>query len=173
MRVPALIALPLLLAACEGQSRTTATTETTVDGQTVAAVEATGPWCRPTPNGRNITACYVTLTSPVGDRVVSVISPRAAQSQLHSVSTEGGVMSMTEMADGLELPAGQAVALAPGGDHIMLLGVTVPLAEGDLVPVAITFASGSQIAMEFPVTASAPGGTPAPASVEATDSAAQ
>lgn len=171
MRHLALLALPLVLAACEG--RTTASTETTVDGRTVAAVEATGPWCRPTPNGMDMTACYVTLTSPVGDRAIAVISPRAAQSVIHAVSTEGGVMSMNAMEDGLELPAGQAVALAPGGDHIMLTGVTVPLAEGDLVPVAITFASGSQIAMEFPVTASAPGGTPAPASVEATDSAAQ
>ena len=169
----ALLALPFLLAACNGETGVTASSETTVDGQTVAAVEATGPWCRPTPNGRNVTACYITLTSTTGDRVVSVISPRAAQSQLHAVSTEGGVMSMTEMADGLELPAGQPVALAPGGDHIMLMGVTVPLAEGDLVPMAITFASGSQIALEVPVRAEAPGGAPAPAPGQASDSAAQ
>ena len=173
MRRFASLAFPLLLAACNGEGRTTASTETTVDGQTVAAVEAAGPWCRPTPNGRNVTACYITLTSTTGDRVVSVISPRAAQSQLHAVSTEGGVMSMTEMADCLELPAGQPVALAPGGDHIMLMGVTVPLVEGDLVPMAITFASGSQIALEVPVRAEAPGGAPAPAPGQASDSAAQ
>lgn len=167
------LALPLILAACQGESRTTASTETTVDGQTVAAVEATGPWCRPTPNGRNLTACYITLTSSTGDRLISVISPRAAQSQIHAVSTEGGVMSMSEMPNGLELPAGQPVALAPGGDHIMLLGVTVPLVEGDLVPMALTFASGSQIALEVPVAASAPGGAPAPAPGQVADSAAQ
>ena len=161
MRRLALIALPLALAACQGESRTSASTETTVDGQTVAEVEATGPWCRPTPNGMDMTACYITLTSSTGDRLVSVISPRAAQAQVHAVSTEGGVMSMTEMADGLNLPAGQAVALAPGGDHIMLTGVTVPLAEGDLVPLALTFESGSQIALEVPVRADAPAGEPA------------
>lgn len=173
MRHTALLALPLLFTACQGEGRTTASSETTVDGQTVAAVEATGPWCRPTPNGRDMTACYITLTSSTGDRVTSVISPRAAQSQLHAVSTEGGVMSMSEMPDGLELPAGQPVALAPGGDHIMLLGVTVTLVEGDLVPMAITFQSGSQIALEVPVLTEAPGGQPAPAPGQATDSAAQ
>lgn len=173
MRRLALLALPLLLAACQDDPRTTASTNTTVDGQTVAAVEATGPWCRPTPNGRNVTACYITLTSSTGDRVTSVISPRAAQSQLHAVSTEGGVMSMSEMPDGLELPAGQPVALAPGGDHIMLTGVTVPLVEGDLVPMAITFASGSQIALEVPVRAEAPGGQPAPAPGQVADSEAE
>ena len=161
MRRLALIALPLLLAACQAEHRTTASSETTIAGQTVAEVEATDPWCRPTPNGMDMTACYITLTSSTGDRLTSIISPRAARSTLHAVSTEGGVMSMTPMTDGLELPAGQAVALAPGGDHIMLTGVTVPLAEGDLVPLALTFESGAQIALEAPVRADAPGGEPA------------
>lgn len=160
MRRLALIALPLFLTACQGEGRTTASTETSVDGQTVIEVNATGPWCRPTPNGMDMTACYITLTSSTGDRLTSIISPRAAQSTLHAVSTEGGVMSMSPMEDGLELPAGQAVALAPGGDHIMLTGVTVPLAEGDRVPLALTFESGAQIALEAPVRADAPGGEP-------------
>jgi len=161
MRRSALIALPILLVACQGEGRTTASTETTADGQTATAIEAAGPWCRPTPNGMDMTACYITLTSSTGDRLTSIISPRAARSEVHAVSTEGGVMSMTAMADGLELPAGQAVALAPGGDHIMLTGVTVPLAEGDLVPLALTFESGAQIALEAPVRTDAPGGDPA------------
>ena len=105
MRRLALLALPLLLVACQGEPETTASSETTIDGETVAAVEATGPWCRPTPNGRNVTACYITLTSATGDRLVAVISPRAAQSQIHAVSTEGGVMSMSEMPDGPERDA--------------------------------------------------------------------
>lgn len=152
------LTLPLLLlAACQGEPRTEASSETTVDGQTTAAVEATDPWCRPTPNGMDMTACYVTLEASVDDRLTSVISPRAARAELHAVSTEGGVMSMSEMPDGLALPAGQAVALAPGGDHLMLMGVTVPLAEGDRVPLALTFQSGAQIALEAPVRVEAPG----------------
>ncbi|WP_029087681.1 copper chaperone PCu(A)C [Brevundimonas aveniformis] len=157
MRPLALLALPLLLAACQSENRTAASSETTVDGQTVAEVQVTDPWCRPTPNGMTMTACYVTLTSSTGDRLSSIISPRAAQSTVHAVSTEGGVMSMSEMPDGLALPTGQTVSLAPGGDHIMLTGVTVPLAEGDLVPLALTFESGAQIALEAPVRASPPG----------------
>ena len=152
MRRLALIALPLTLAACQQQA---------APAPAQAVVEATGPWCRPTPNGRDMTACYITLTSSTGDRLTSIISPRAAQSEVHAVSTEGGVMSMTPMSGGLELPAGQAVVLAPGGDHIMLTGVTVPLAEGDLVPLALTFDSGVQIALEAAVRADAPGSEPA------------
>ena len=160
MRPLALLTLPLLLAACQSESRTAASSETTVDGQTVAEVRVTDPWCRPTPNGMTMTACYVALTSSTGDRLTSIISPRAAQSTVHAASTEGGVMSMSEMPDGLTLPTGQTVSLAPGGDHIMLTGVTVPLAEGDLVPLALTFESGAQIALEAPVRTSAPGEEP-------------
>lgn len=144
MRQIALFALPFLLIGCQGER------------QTVAEVQVTDPWCRPTPNGMDMTACYATLTSTRNDRLTSIISPRAAQAQVHAVSTDGGVMSMTPMEDGLALPAGQAVALAPGGDHIMLTGVTVPLAEGDLVPLALTFESGAQIALEAPVRAAPP-----------------
>ena len=152
MRHFALLALPLTLAACQQQAAPV---------PSEAVVEATTAWCRPTANGMDMTACYITLTSSTGDRLTSIISPRAAQSEVHAVSTEGGVMSMTPMTGGLELPAGQAVALAPGGDHIMLTGVTVPLAEGDLVPLALTFESGTQIALEAPVRAEAPGDEPA------------
>jgi len=149
MRHLPLLALPLALVGCH-QSAAPEPAE--------AAVEATGPWCRPTPNGMDMTACYITLTSSTGDRLTDIISPRAAQAQIHAVSTEGGVMSMTPMESGLVLPAGQAMPLAPGGDHIMLTGVTVPLAEGDLVPLALTFESGAQIALEAPVRIDAPGG---------------
>ena len=93
--------------------------------------------------------------------LVSVISPRAARSEIHEVSTEGGVMRMSEMEGGLPLPAGQAIALAAGGDHIMLMDVTVPLAEGDMVPLAFTFESGVQVALEAPVRAAPPEGGPA------------
>lgn len=143
--IASLVVLPL--AAC-GEGRTTASTSTEIDGQVQAALDAVDPWCRPTPNGRDVTACYLTLTSSVDDRLTTVISPRAAEVQIHEVSTEGGVMRMQEMPEGLPLTAGQTVSLAPGGDHLMLIGVTVPLVEGDRVPLALTFDSGAQIAFE-------------------------
>lgn len=126
-----------------------------------AEVAVTGTWCRPTPEGRAMTACYASFNATTDDRLTVVQSPRAARSEIHAVSTEGGVMRMSEMEGGLPLPAGQAVALAPGGDHIMLMDVTVPLAEDDLVPLVFTFESGVQVAIEAPVRTAAPEGGPA------------
>lgn len=105
----------------------------------LARVEVAGALCRPTPNGRDVTGCYVSLTSSTNDRLLSVSSPAAATAQVHEMKTEGGVMMMAELKEGLPLPAGEAVALKPGGNHIMLIGVTAPLKAGDTVPLTLTF----------------------------------
>jgi periplasmic copper chaperone A len=103
------------------------------------SVEVSDAVCRPTPNGRDLTGCYMTLTATTDDKLVSVATPVASEAQVHEVSTDGGVMAMAEMADGLLLPAGQAVSLKPGGNHIMLMQVSHPLAEGDTIDLALTF----------------------------------
>lgn len=102
----------------------------------VAVVDAT---CRPTLNGRDVTGCYVTLTASRDDRLVSVAAPLAATAQVHEMKIEDGMMKMAELKDGLALPAGEAVSLQPGGDHIMLMGLTQPLTAGQEVPLAFTF----------------------------------
>ena len=101
--------------------------------------------CRPTPNGRQVTGCYLTLTAPAADTLVSVRSPVAALAQVHEMRMESNMMMMRELEAGLPLPAGQAVSLAPGGNHIMLLGVTDPLRAGDTVPLTLTFATAAPV----------------------------
>lgn len=104
-----------------------------------AAVEVTDVFCRPTQAGRDVTGCYMVLTASRDDRLISVTSPAADDVQIHETSMEGGMMRMAEMPAGLPLPAGEAVRLAPGGDHVMALGVSEPLAEGDHLSLALTF----------------------------------
>lgn len=104
--------------------------------------------CRPTPTGRDMTACYMVITAPADDRLMSVAAPDAASAQLHEMKTENGMMTMAEIQGGLALPAGQAVALAPGGDHIMLLGLSRPLAEGDSVSLTLGFETSEPISVQ-------------------------
>ncbi|CAL1692413.1 hypothetical protein MMB232_02579 [Brevundimonas subvibrioides] len=104
-----------------------------------ATVAVSDALCRPTPNGRDVTGCYLTLTASQADRLVSVGSPVAGLAQIHEMKTENGMMMMGELKDGLALPAGEAVSLAPGGNHIMLLQLKQPLAAGEQVPLTLTF----------------------------------
>jgi len=141
MRLPALALLCLGVAACQDAA--------------APSVEVTDAVCRPTPNGRDLTGCYMTFTATTDDRLVSVSTDAAAMAEIHEMSTAGGVMTMREMAGGLPLPAGQATALQPGGNHIMLMQVTTPLADGDTVELTLTFEDAA------PVTVTARVGNPA------------
>ena len=105
-----------------------------------AAVEVTGALCRPTPVGRQTTGCYLTLTAAADDQLVGVSSPVAGRAQIHESRMESNMMMMRELKEGLPLPAGQAVELKPGGNHVMLLAVEEPLKTGDTVALTLTFA---------------------------------
>jgi len=132
------IASTLALAAC-GQPASSGKSEAA--GPVVVADAI----CRPTPIGRQVTGCYLTVTSPAADTLVSVSTPAAALAQIHEMRMESNMMMMRELEAGLPLPAGQAVALAPGGNHIMLMGVTEPLKTGDTVPLTLAFANAAPV----------------------------
>jgi hypothetical protein len=51
---------------------------------------------------------------------VSVTSPQFARVELHETRIEDGMARMRQL-DGLDLPPGGRVTLAPGGLHLMLL----------------------------------------------------
>lgn len=127
-----------------------------------ARVQVSEVLCRPTPKGRDVTACYVTLTASQNDRLVSVSTPVAAEGQIHEMKVEGGMMRMAELPEGLPLPAGEAVSLRPGAEHIMLIGLTQPLAEGDQIPLTLTFEKaatfGARAAVRTPPVAGPHGG---------------
>ena len=78
------------------------------------------------------------LTAPQGARLVGASSPVAGVVEVHEMKREGDVMRMRAI-DGLELPAGRAVKLEPGGYHVMLIGLEKPLAPGASVPITLTF----------------------------------
>ena len=115
------------------------------------AVEITNLTCRPTPNGRNVTACFASFAATTDDRLVSISSPNADDVQVHSVRTDIGMMVMREMEDGLALPAGETIQLRPGGDHIMVIGAHTPLAEGDRLSLAFTFERAGEVGVRATV----------------------
>lgn len=143
----------LILSAVLATAACSSPTEPTSD---LAVVNVTGAICRPTPEGRQVTGCYLTLTASRDDTLMTAQSPASALAQVHESSMENNMMVMYEAKAGLPLPAGQAVSLAPGGNHIMLLGVKAPLAAGDTVPLTLTFASAAPVEVEASV------GQPAP-----------
>jgi len=94
-------------------------------------------WVRAPAPGQKVAAAYLELTSRVNLSLVAVASPAAAAVELHSTAVEGGVMKMRPVGR-IELPAGKAVKLAPGGLHAMLVDLKQPLKAGDKVQLTLT-----------------------------------
>ena len=101
-------------------------------------LEIKTPWARATPGHAENGAAYLTIVSPTADRLTVASSPVAKKAELHTMSMEGGVMRTRPLA-AMEIPAGQTVTLSPGGMHIMLLGLTRPLREGESFPLTLWF----------------------------------
>ena len=101
-------------------------------------LQVANPWARATPGGAQTAATYVTILSPAGDRLTGASTPVAQKAGLHSMTMDGNVMKMRDI-DAIDLPAGQAVTLKPGGYHIMLTGLARPLTAGETFPLTLTF----------------------------------
>ncbi|HEX3417160.1 MAG TPA: copper chaperone PCu(A)C, partial [Stellaceae bacterium] len=97
------------------------------------------------------------------DRLVSASTPVAKKAELHTMSMQGMVMKMRPIS-GVDIPAGQAVSLKPGGEHIMLMGLNQPLREGQSFPLNLDFEKAGQRTVTVTVEkAGAKGPTPAAA----------
>lgn len=102
------------------------------------------------PNARN-GAAYATISSVDGDRLIAVATEAAGMVQIHDTSMEDGVAKMREIEGGLEIPAGGSVTLQPGGKHIMLMGLTGPLVEGEELKLILTFEKAGEVKATAPI----------------------
>jgi len=111
------------------------------------------PWSRATPKGATVATGYMTLTNngTTPDRLIAGSSEAAPKFEIHEMSMDGGVMKMRELKDGLEIAPGATVELKPGSYHVMLVGLTHPLAKGDRLKGSLTFEKAGKIDVEFVV----------------------
>jgi copper(I)-binding protein len=112
----------------------------------------TDAWIRATPPGVATAAAYLTITNTgAADRLVGAATPAARGAQLHTHTEEGGLHGMVHLADGIAVPAGEALRLAPGGLHLMLVDLAAPLTPGTTVRLSLRFVAAGQLAIEVPV----------------------
>ena len=150
----AIPALALAALACAAHAQT-APTETT-PAPTVATLgklEIAAPFARATLPNQPVAGGYLTITNTgeTDDTLVGVSSAAADRMEIHEMAMEGDVMQMRELADGLPIPAGGTVTLAPGGYHVMFMDLAGPLAEGDAVALTLRFAEAGEVSVAMPV----------------------
>jgi len=96
---------------------------------------------------------YVTIANE-GATDDALVAARAdfPKVQLHHSFEQDGVMKMEHL-EKIDVPAGGIAELAPGGYHVMFMGLTGPLVVGKEVPVTLIFEKAGEIDVVFEVIA--------------------
>lgn len=102
------------------------------------SVEVKEAWVRGTVPAQKATGAFMDLTGKSAARLVAAESPVAGTVEIHNMTMEKGVMKMFPV-DGIDVPAGKTVKLAPGGYHVMLIGLKQQMKPGERVPLKLTF----------------------------------
>jgi periplasmic copper chaperone A len=135
---------------------------TSVQAQNLAAPKITEAWARPTVAGQQGGGGFMTITGGgTADKLIGARAAVAERLELHTMTMDGNTMRMREV-PAIDVPAGGTVKLAPGGLHLMLMGLKQPLANGSTVPVMLRFEKAGEIQVEFKI-------MPRPAAAAAAD----
>jgi copper(I)-binding protein len=102
------------------------------------SVQVQEPWVRATVKGQQATGAFMKLTASSPMRLIQAQSAVAGLVEIHEMKMEKDVMKMSAVA-GLDLPAGRAVDLKPGGYHVMLMQLKQEIKEGETVPITLVF----------------------------------
>ncbi|MFJ2033786.1 copper chaperone PCu(A)C [Streptosporangium sp. NPDC087985] len=110
-----------------------------------ASITITDPWVKTTRKG--MSAAFGTLVNNTDTdvTVVSGSSPLSPKIELHEVADSGGKMVMQSKEGGFVIPARGTHLLQPGGDHIMLMGVTQEVKPGAQIPFTLTLNDGETL----------------------------
>lgn len=103
-----------------------------------ADVQVGDPWARATVPGQPASGVFMELKSDADTRLVAAESTVAEHVEIHEMAMQDNVMRMRQI-PALDLPAGKSVILAPGGHHIMLIGLERQLKEGEHIALTLVF----------------------------------
>ncbi|MDA8454775.1 copper chaperone PCu(A)C [Acidovorax sp. GBBC 3334] len=109
-------------------------------------------WIRATVPQQKATGAFMKITADQPMRLIGVTSPAAPVAEIHEMRLQDNVMKMRQVA-GIDLPAGQAVELKPGGYHVMLMDLPQPVKAGDSVPLQLVLetAAGQRRTLDIQV----------------------
>ena len=100
-----------------------------------------------------VAAAFMELVNQSGadDRLLSASSDVAKRVELHTHRETDGIMKMIHVEEGFALPDGEITRLERGGRHVMFLGLSEPLENGDEIKVTLTFEKAGDVTLRIPV----------------------
>lgn len=123
-----------------------------IDDSRVRTVTIERPWARDSAGRTRSGVAYLTIVNGgvARDRLLKVTSPSARSAALHRSVRRDGIARMRPVPS-VEIAPGESVVLEPGGLHIMLMGLTAPLKQGQSISLSLVFERAGEFDIEVEV----------------------
>lgn len=120
---------------------------------TVGALKIGHPYSRAMPPAAPTTGAFFSISNSgkAADKLLAASSPLASSVELHTHLNDNGVMRMRQVEGGITVAPGETLKLAPGGLHVMLLGVKQQPHAGDKFPLTLKFEKAGDISVDVKV----------------------
>lgn len=143
-----LAAAALGLSGC-GQGGTDASSQSPSSTSSVkasASLTVADPWVKAADSGMSAGFGTISNTSEQDITIVSASTPTSPMVELHeTVMGSNGTMQMQAKEGGFVIPAKGDFVLEPGGNHIMLMGLSAPVQAGDDITFDLMLSDGSDL----------------------------
>jgi copper(I)-binding protein len=117
----------------------------------LGAITVVHPYARFTVAGQKAGGGFMSIENKgAADRLVAASTPASERVELHTMRMEGDVMRMRQV-EGIDVPAGKTVELAPGGHHLMLMGLKAPLTVGTPFALTLRFQRAGEVTVQVEV----------------------
>lgn len=122
-------------------------------GGAAGAPTISDAWARPSMGMDQPAAAYMVITNSTGqaDALLSVSTPGASSVEIHETSTDTSGMTGMHPVARIDVPAGGTVKLAPGGFHLMIMGLTKPLEVGGKLELDLVFEHAGKVVVQAEV----------------------
>lgn len=111
------------------------------------------PWTRATAPGATVGVGYLTIVNngKEADKLTGGTFEGAGNVEVHEMKMDGDKMMMRQLKDGLEIKPGETVKFAPGGYHLMIVGLKKPIVQGPNIKGSLSFAKAGSIDVTYKV----------------------
>lgn len=107
-------------------------------------IRVEAPWARPAAQGENGAVYFTLLNEGEEDALLSVQTDVAETAELHMTMIHEGQIMQMQMQHEIPVPKGKT-EFAPGGYHVMLLGLKRDLKVGDSFLLTLRFRKAGEI----------------------------
>ncbi|GEO37580.1 hypothetical protein SAE02_17280 [Skermanella aerolata] len=121
-------------------------------GYKAGSIEVEHPWARSTAPSAPSGAVYMVLSNEGkdADRLISASTPIAEKAELHTHIADDGIMRMRPVS-AVEVVPGSPTPFAPGGLHVMLLGLKQSLVSGKAFPLTLNFEKSGSVTIQVEI----------------------